>query len=94
MKAYFKRLKDACPTRRFIFWWIFRLLMVYAFVAGFFKTPFDITDPLQVAANLLCMFVWEIFMLFPEKSLLRYVPSSVQSFLIVGILQPPSAESL
>lgn len=85
MKAYFKRLKDACPTRRFIFWWIFRLLMVYAFVAGFFKTPFDITDPLQVAANLLCMFVWEIFMLFPETSLFRYVPSSVQSFLIIGI---------
>ncbi len=85
MKAYFKRLKEACPTRRFVFWWIFRLLMIYAFIAGFFKTPFDITDPLQVAANFLCMFAWEIFMLFPEKSMLRHIPSSVQSFLIVGI---------
>ncbi len=85
MKNYITRLKDGCPTRRFIFWWIFRALMIYAFVAGFFKQPFDITDPLQVGANFLCMFIWEIFMLFPKKSVFRYIPSVVQSFLIVGI---------
>lgn len=85
MKAYFERLSEACPKRRFIFWWIFRALMIYAFVAGFFKEPFDITDPLQVGANFLCMFLWEIFMLFPQKSVFRYIPSVVQSFLIIGI---------
>ncbi|MBQ8503213.1 MAG: hypothetical protein IJ491_02935 [Clostridia bacterium] len=85
MKAYFKRLTDACPKHNFIIWWVFRLLMVYAFVAGFFKTPFDITDPLQVAANLLCMFVWEIFMMFPEKSVFRHVTPGFQTFLIAGI---------
>ncbi len=85
MKEYISRLKEGCPKRRFIFWWIFRALMIYAFIAGFFKEPFDITDPLQVGANFICMFVWEIFMLFPKKSVFRYIPSVVQSFLIVGI---------
>lgn len=85
MKEYFKRLSDNCPKRRFIFWWIFRALMIYAFVAGFFKEPFDITDPLQVGANLLCMFLWEIFMLFPEKSIFRHMSSAFQSFLTIMI---------
>lgn len=85
MKAYFNRLRENCPTRRFIFWWIFRILMIYAFVVGFFKKPFDITDPLQVGANLLAMFGWEVFMLFPEKSLLRHVPSVIQNFTTIGI---------
>lgn len=85
MKEYFKRLTDSCPKRRFIFWWIFRALMIYAFVAGFFKKPFDITDPLQVGANLLCMFLWEIFMMFPQKSVFRHLSSGFQSFLIILI---------
>ena len=85
MKEYFKRLTDNCPKRRFIFWWIFRALMLYAFVAGFFKTPFDITDPLQVGANFLCMFLWEIFMLLPEKNIFRHISSAFQSFLIILI---------
>ena len=85
MKNYIERLKANCPTRRFIFWWIFRLLMIYAFVAGFFQEPFDITNPLQVGANFVCMFLWEIFMLFPEKNCLRHVSSAMQTFLIMGI---------
>ena len=85
MKNYIQRLKDNCPTRRFIFWWIFRALMIYAFIAGFFKKPFDITDPLQVGANFAAMFAWEIFMLFPEKSMWRRLPSSMQSWLTVLI---------
>lgn len=85
MKDYIQRLKDRCPTYRFVFWWVFRILMIYAFIAGFFKKPFDITDPLQVSANFILMFLWEIFMLFPEKSLLHYMPSATQSITIVGI---------
>ncbi|MCR5150623.1 MAG: hypothetical protein K6B52_05310 [Clostridiales bacterium] len=85
MKNYFNRLFENTPKYRFAIWWFFRLLMIYAFIASFFRKPFDITDPLQVGANFLCMFVWEIFMLFPEKSCLRYIKSSVQTFLIIGI---------
>ncbi len=83
MKEYVQRLKDNCPKRRFAFWWIFRLLMVYAFVAGFFKKPFDITDPLQVGANLVAMFAWEILMLCSPKRVFRYMPSVVQTFSIL-----------
>ncbi len=88
MKNYIKRLKDNCPKRRFVFWWVIRALLLFAFVKGFFPAggeAFDITDPLQVGANLLCTFLWEVFMLFPEKSVFRHVSSGFQSFLAVMI---------
>ena len=83
MKEYFKRISTACSKPTYALWWVFRLLMVYAFIAGFFKKPFDITDPLQVFANLVCMFLWEIFMMFPEKCALRHISPGFQSFFIV-----------
>ena len=88
MKEYLKRLSDGCPKWQFVFWWIIRASLIFAFIKGFFPPEgeaFDITDPLQVGANFLCTFVWEIFMMFPKKSILRYVSSSVQSFLMIGI---------
>ncbi len=88
MKDYINRLKANCSTWQFVFWWIIRATMIYAFIKGFFPDAgkeFDITDPLQVGANLLATFVWEVFMLFPPKSAARYIPSSVQNFLVVLI---------
>ena len=85
MKEYFKRIISDVPKYRLIFWWVRRALLIYAFIAGFFKKPFDITDPLQVGANFLCTFIWEIFQMLSEKNSLRHLPSIVQSFLIVGI---------
>ena len=85
MKEYFKRITTTPRKFELVLWWIFRALMIYAFIAGFFRKPFDITDPLQVGANFLCMFVWEIFMLLPESNSLRHVSPSVQTFLIIGI---------
>lgn len=88
MKDYIKRIKDNCPKRRFIFWWIIRAFMIFAFIKGFFPDDgkaFDITDPLQVGANFLATFVWEIFMAFPEKSSVRHMASGFQSALAVGI---------
>ncbi len=84
MKAYFKRITTACSVKTYIFWWVFRLLMIYAFIAGFFKKPFDITDPLQVLANLATMFLWEIFMALPESNALRHITPGFQSFFIVA----------
>ena len=88
MRNYIKRLKENGSKKQFIFWWIIRATLIFAFIKGFFPAEgkaFDITDPLQVGANLLATFVWEIFMLFPEKSTLRHIPASVQSILIIGI---------
>ncbi len=85
MKNYLQSINASCSKQTLTLWWIFRFLMLYAFIAGFFKKPFDITDPLQVAANFLCMFVWEIFMLFPSKFTFKHVNPGFQTFLIIGI---------
>ena len=85
MKEYIGRIRSSCKTWELIYWWILRGLMIYAFIAGFFRVPFDISDPLQVGANFIAMFAWEIFMLFPEKSFLRYMPSLVQDVSIIMI---------
>lgn len=88
MKEYFKRITTTPSKAELVFWWILRALMIYAFIKGFFPAPgeeFDITNPLQVGANFLCMFVWEVFMLLPEKNSLRHVSPHVQTALIIGI---------
>ena len=88
MKEYIQRLKDNCPTYRFVFWWILRATLLFAFVKGFFPAEgeaFDITDPLQVGAKFLCTFAWEIFMAFPKKSIFRHIASGFQSALMVMI---------
>lgn len=82
---YFKRIVNTPKKIDLIIWWVFRALLLYAFVRGFFRVPFDITDPLQVGANFLCTFVWEVFMLLPKSNSLRYVDPRVQTFLIIGI---------
>lgn len=96
MKEYFKRVTTTPNKIDLIIWWIFRALLIFAFVlsfAGFIKgsinpftgKAFDITDPLQIGANFLCTFVWEIFMMLSPKNSLRYVNPRVQTFLIIGI---------
>lgn len=96
MKEYFNRLVTTPKKRTLVIWWVFRALLIFAFVYGlvgfingsvspFTHKPFDITDPLQVGANFLCTFVWEIFMMFPKKNSLRYIDPNVQTVLIVGI---------
>ncbi|NMP36674.1 MAG: hypothetical protein GX051_00900 [Clostridiales bacterium] len=85
MKNYITRLRTNSRPWQICFWWVFRLLMVYALVKGFLKVPFDITDPLQVGANLAGMFAWEIFQAMPEKSFFRHIPSYVQVASVVGL---------
>lgn len=36
MKNYFKSLFAECPRYRMVIWWVFRALMIYAFIKGFF----------------------------------------------------------
>lgn len=85
MKEYIHRLKDGCPKGRAAVWWIFRLLLIYAFVASFFREPFSATLPVQLGISLAFTFSWEICMAFPEKSFLRFIPSALQTFLILGL---------
>jgi len=88
MKEYINRLKSNASIGEFIYWWILRGLMIFAFVKGIIgmiNGTNDISDPLQVIANFAGMFVWEVFMLTPKKTFSRYIPSQVQDFLIIFI---------
>lgn len=58
--------------------------MVAAFIDSVFVRK-DVQQSLQTAANLLLMFLWEIFMIFPEKRWMHYVPSYIQDFLAAGL---------
>lgn len=80
MKNYIQRLKKGCPVAGFAYWWLLRLLMLYALVAGFFKDPFDLGATLQFAITIVAMFAWEFCMAMPEKSFMRLLPASLQHF--------------
>ena len=57
-----------------IYWWILRAVMVAAFIDSVFVRK-DVQQSLQTAANLLLMFLWEIFMIFPERVCMESFPS-------------------
>lgn len=85
MKEYLKRITDSCKKWELIYWWIIRLLMVYAMIKGLVAKPFVLADPLQVFANLVGMFGWEIFQLFPKKTFVRHFDTKIQDFAIIMI---------
>ena len=84
MKAYIKRLLGASKKWEVVFWWILRAVMIGALIDSIFFRK-DVQQSLQTGANLLLMFLWEIFQLFPAKTWLRQVPSYIQDFLAPGL---------
>ncbi len=89
MKNYFKRLTSGAKKWQFVWWWIFRALMIFGIFVPLFQDkvsfihiskqiPF-VQNMIQMLANTVAMFLWEIFMMFPEKSFIRQVPSYVQN---------------
>ena len=84
MKAYIKRLLGASKKWEVVFWWILRAVMIGALIDSIFFRK-DVQQSLQTGANLLLMFLWEIFQLFPAKTWLRQVPSYIQNFLAPGL---------
>ena len=74
----------------FVVWWIFRLIMIGAMVSLLFTNPpSDLPKTqmaLQLFANLVGMFAWEIIQALPEKNCLRQLPSYCQTVASVGLL--------
>lgn len=88
MKEYINRLKTNAKPWEFILWWVFRALMIFAMIKGIVGVAngsTDLSDPLQVFGNLIAMFIWEIFQLFPEKTFARHLPSYMQDIMIVMV---------
>lgn len=78
MKNYFSRLMSSAKKSEFIVWWIFRLIMIGAMVSLLFTNPpSDLPKTqmaLQLFANLVGMFAWEIIQALPEKKLSAPAP--------------------
>lgn len=84
MKLYVKRLMENAKKREVIYWWVLRILMLGALVDSIFFRK-DVQQSLQTGANFVLMFLWEAFMLFPEKRWPRHVPSYIQNYLIFAL---------
>ena len=90
MRNYFKRIFSGAKPWEIAFWWIFRAIMIFGMfmplfqdkLPSFLQISKEISlgqNMLQMGANTVAMFLWEIFMLAPEKSFLRQVPAYVQN---------------
>lgn len=84
MKAYIQRLFAHSKKWEVIYWWILRVVMIGALIDSIFFRK-DVQQSLQTAANLVLMFLWEIFQMFPKKTWLYHVPSYIQDFLAGGL---------
>ena len=83
MKEYVKKHHELSYLGERIYWWILRLLMVWAMIdSAFFKH--DTTQVLQTGANLVGMFAWEIMLTKKRSSFFYYVPSYVQNITLLG----------
>ena len=83
MQKYFQRLKDNCPTRTYVFWWVVRLAMVGLFIKSFFDEPFKPVISVEILMNLGTMFVWELCMIMPRWTVFRYIQPLMQSAIVV-----------
>ncbi len=86
IKDYFKRVyKDVKPIEH-IYWWALRGLMIYAMIDSFINVDPSLGSyqPLQIAANLVGMFAYEICQMFPKNTFPRLLPHYFQHIAILG----------
>ena len=80
-KGYFKRVIGMCKPWELVYWWILRLLMIGGIILRLVESDeLGMYQPMQMAANLVGMFAFEICQMFPEKTYPRkfsaYFPHS------------------
>ena len=86
IKSYFTNILKNVTKAELIYWWILRLLMLYAL----FDTIFNGSDydgsnpPIQIVANLAGMFAYEIIQLFPKNNRLRLLSPRFQNITALG----------
>lgn len=85
-KSYFKRVLSMCSKGELIYWWILRALMIGGIVYRLINIDpkLGYYQPLQMSANLVGMFAFEICQMFPKKTYPRLFPSYFQNFTIIG----------
>lgn len=85
---YFKRIFTNVKKSELIYWWILRGLMIYALIDTIIngKDYSGSNPPIQIAANLVGMFAYEIIQFFPQKSILRKFSPRFQNITALGFL--------
>lgn len=87
MKNYINRLKSNAKPLEFVWWWIFRCIMIFGILDSLFGFTSFGGRPMmvkQMAANLVGMFAWEICMATSKKNFMHYLPSYIQDISVVG----------
>ena len=87
LQGYFKRIFSQVTKPQLIYWWILRVLMIYAFIDTAFlsgSTYKASNPPIQIIANLVGMCAYEIIQLFPAGSRFRYFSPSFQYITATG----------
>ena len=86
MKNYFSNIIKSCSKIELIYWWILRILMIYGLLKSliFGDEYLGSSQPLQMAANLVGMFAYEIIQLFPKNNRLRFFSPYFQNITCLG----------
>ena len=84
-KGYFKRVLSMCKPWELVYWWALRLLMIGGIILRLVEADeLGMYQPMQMAANLLGMFAFEICQAFPAKTFPRYFSAYFQNITILG----------
>ena len=71
-KGYFKRVLSMCKPWELVYWWTLRILMIGGIILRLVEADeLGMYQPMQMAANLLGMFAFEICQAFPAKTFPR-----------------------
>ncbi|MBR4767077.1 MAG: hypothetical protein IK085_10000 [Clostridia bacterium] len=87
-RNYFSRIFSEVKKSELVYWWIMRGLMIFALIDTIIngKDYNGSNPPIQIAANLVGMFAYEIIQFFPEKSTLRKLSPRFQNITALGFL--------
>ena len=94
-KNYVKGILSQVTKPELIYWWVLRILMIFALIdtigGGKFLHLIGIhadykgsNPPIQIFANLVGMFAYEIIQLFPKKSRFRFFSPRFQNITALG----------
>lgn len=80
VKDYFKRVYKDVGKLELIYWWVMRLLMIGGIVYRLIKPDgLGVYQPMQMSANLVGMFAYELCQMFPKGTFPRYFSHKFQN---------------
>lgn len=86
MKNYISNIMKNVTKVELVYWWILRILMIFGLLKSliFGDEYLGSSQPLQMAANLVGMFAYEIMQLFPKNSRFRTFTPRFQNITCLG----------